>query len=92
MGGSPYRKFSIFWKGAQFQGPNSRFLLAGTWSVPLSETRGSGSCLEAGGNDTGIFFPNNIDGYTCSNVDRLFYWNIDRRSWSSVNAWIEYAH
>ncbi|KAF3594869.1 hypothetical protein DY000_02020565 [Brassica cretica] len=53
MEGSPYRKFSISWKGARFQGPNSRFLLAGTWSVPLSGTRGSGSCLEAGGNDTG---------------------------------------
>ncbi|KAF3596673.1 hypothetical protein DY000_02022321 [Brassica cretica] len=34
-------------------GPNSEFLLAGTWSVPLSGTQGSGSCLEAGGNDTG---------------------------------------
>ncbi|KAF3574288.1 hypothetical protein F2Q69_00059652 [Brassica cretica] len=58
MEGSPYRKFSIFWKGARFQGPNSGFLLAGTWIVPLSGTRGSGSFLEAGGNDTGVFFPN----------------------------------
>ncbi|KAF2598699.1 hypothetical protein F2Q68_00009790 [Brassica cretica] len=33
---------------------------AGTQSVPLSGTRGSGSCLEAGGNDTGIFFPNRL--------------------------------
>ncbi|KAG5397542.1 hypothetical protein IGI04_019356 [Brassica rapa subsp. trilocularis] len=57
MEGSPYRKFSISWKGARFQGPNSEFLLAGTWSVLLSGTRGSGSCLEAGGNDTGIFLP-----------------------------------
>ncbi|KAF3586815.1 hypothetical protein F2Q69_00030739 [Brassica cretica] len=52
MKGSPCRKFSIFWKGARFQGPNSGFLLAGTWSVPLSGTPGSGSCLEPGGNDT----------------------------------------
>ncbi|KAF3557002.1 hypothetical protein F2Q69_00013406 [Brassica cretica] len=41
MGGSPYQMFFIFWKGARFQGPNSGFLLAGTWSVPLSGTRGS---------------------------------------------------
>ncbi|KAF2607820.1 hypothetical protein F2Q68_00044617 [Brassica cretica] len=60
MEGSPYRKFSISWKGAQFQGPNSGFLLAGTWSVPFSGTRGSGSYLEAGGNDTGVFFPNSL--------------------------------
>ncbi|KAF3596677.1 hypothetical protein DY000_02022325 [Brassica cretica] len=60
MEGSPYRKFSISWKGARFQGPNSGFLLAGTWSVPLSGTRGSGSCLEAGGNNTRIFFPNSL--------------------------------
>ena len=58
MEGSPYRKFFISWKGARFQGPNSGFLLAGTWSVPLSGTRWSGSCLEAGENDTGVFFPN----------------------------------
>ncbi|KAF2555020.1 hypothetical protein F2Q68_00017405 [Brassica cretica] len=43
--------------GARFQGPNSGSLLAGTWSVPLSGTRGAGSCLEAGGNDTRIFSP-----------------------------------
>ncbi|CAG7875802.1 unnamed protein product, partial [Brassica rapa] len=48
-----YRKFSISWTGAWFQGPNSGFLLTGTWSVPLSGTRGSGSCLEVGGNNTG---------------------------------------
>ncbi|KAF3577115.1 hypothetical protein DY000_02031497 [Brassica cretica] len=36
MEGFLYRKFSISWKGARFQGPNSGFLLAGTWSVPLS--------------------------------------------------------
>ncbi|KAF3538291.1 hypothetical protein F2Q69_00022439 [Brassica cretica] len=53
MEGSPYQKFYISWKGARFQGPNSGFLLAGTWSIPLSGTRGFGSCLEAGGNDTG---------------------------------------
>ncbi|KAF2597700.1 hypothetical protein F2Q68_00010254 [Brassica cretica] len=46
--------------GARFQGPNSGFLLAGTWSVLLSGTRGSGSCLEDGGNDTGVFFPNSL--------------------------------
>ncbi|KAF3585424.1 hypothetical protein F2Q69_00030742 [Brassica cretica] len=57
MEGSPCRKFSIFWKGARFQGPNSGFLLAGTWSVPLSGTRGSGSCLEPGGNDTEDLLP-----------------------------------
>ena len=59
--------FSISWKGARFQGPNSRFLLTGTRSVPLSGTRSvplsgiraSGSCLEARGNDTRVFFPNN---------------------------------
>ncbi|KAF3541168.1 hypothetical protein F2Q69_00022440 [Brassica cretica] len=60
MEGSPYQKFSIFWNGARFQGPNSGFLLAGTWTVPLSGTRGSGSCLEAEGNDTGIFSPNSL--------------------------------
>ncbi|KAL0684136.1 hypothetical protein Bca4012_050984 [Brassica carinata] len=60
MEGSPYRKFSVSWKGARFRGPNSVFLLAGTQSVPLSGTRGSGSCLEGGGNDTGIFFPNRL--------------------------------
>ncbi|KAF3594745.1 hypothetical protein DY000_02022841 [Brassica cretica] len=58
MEGSPYQMFSISWKGARFQGPNSGFLLAGTWSVPLSGIRGSGSGLEAGGNDTGVFFSN----------------------------------
>ncbi|WZZ51373.1 hypothetical protein YC2023_051480 [Brassica napus] len=49
----PCRNFSIFWKGARFQGPSSGFLPAGTWSVPLSGTRGSGSFLDAGGNDIG---------------------------------------
>ncbi|KAF3486143.1 hypothetical protein F2Q69_00054238 [Brassica cretica] len=39
--------------GARFQGPSSGFLPAGTWSIPLSGTRGSGSCLDAGGNDIG---------------------------------------
>ena len=61
---SPYRKFSISWKGARFQGPNSGFLLAGTWSVPLSGIRRSGSCLEAGGNDTGVFFPQQFAPYS----------------------------
>ncbi|KAH0853976.1 hypothetical protein HID58_092714, partial [Brassica napus] len=54
------RKFSISWKEARFQGPNSGFLLAGTWNVPLSGTRGSGSFLEAGGNDTEVFFFNSL--------------------------------
>ncbi|KAF2566227.1 hypothetical protein F2Q68_00025434 [Brassica cretica] len=82
MEGSPYRKFSISWKGARFQGPNSGFLLVGTWSVPLSGTRGSGSCLEAGGNDTGIFFPNRR-----YHLDRIHkrIWNLRgvfaRRNW-----------
>ncbi|WZZ45174.1 hypothetical protein YC2023_041433 [Brassica napus] len=53
MEGFPSRKFSISWKGARFRGPSSEFLLAGSRSVPLSGTRGSGSCLEAGENDTG---------------------------------------
>ncbi|KAG2250132.1 hypothetical protein Bca52824_080268 [Brassica carinata] len=53
------RKFSISWKGARFQGPNSGFLLAGT-GRSLSGTRGSGFYLEVGGNDTGVFFPNSL--------------------------------
>ncbi|KAG5375952.1 hypothetical protein IGI04_040548 [Brassica rapa subsp. trilocularis] len=57
MEGSPYWKLSISWKGARFQTPNSGLLLAGTWSVPLSGTRGSGSYLEAGGNEPGVFSP-----------------------------------
>ncbi|KAF3551887.1 hypothetical protein DY000_02008304 [Brassica cretica] len=60
MEGFPSRKFSISWKGARFRGPSSGFLLAGTRSVPLSGTRGSGSCLEAGENGTGVFFPNSL--------------------------------
>ncbi|KAH0854352.1 hypothetical protein HID58_078926 [Brassica napus] len=54
MEGFPCRKFSISWKGARFLGPSSGFLLAGTRSVPLSGTRGSRSCREAGGNDTRV--------------------------------------
>ncbi|KAH0854479.1 hypothetical protein HID58_069209 [Brassica napus] len=53
MEGSSYRKSSISWRGGRFLGLVPGFLLAGTWSVPLSGTRGPGSCLEAGGNDTG---------------------------------------
>ncbi|KAF3573121.1 hypothetical protein F2Q69_00059163 [Brassica cretica] len=51
---SPYRKSSISWKGGRSLGLVPWFLLAGTWSVPLSGTRGHGSCPEAGGNDTGV--------------------------------------
>ncbi|KAF3586276.1 hypothetical protein F2Q69_00029722 [Brassica cretica] len=53
MEGSPYRKSFISWKGGRSLGLVPGFLLAGTWSVPLSGTRGPGSCPEAGGNDTG---------------------------------------
>ncbi|KAF3554568.1 hypothetical protein F2Q69_00013616 [Brassica cretica] len=34
--------------------------ITGTRSVSLSGTRGSGSCLEAGRNDSGVFFPNSL--------------------------------
>ena len=60
MEGSHYRKSSISWKGGRSLGLVPGFLLAGTWSVPLSGARGSGSCLEAGGNDTGVFFSNSL--------------------------------
>ncbi|KAF3507477.1 hypothetical protein F2Q69_00006281 [Brassica cretica] len=40
--------------GSSVPGTELGFLLVGTWSVPLSGTRGSGSCLEGGGNDTGL--------------------------------------
>uniref|UniRef100_A0A0D3DS05 Uncharacterized protein n=1 Tax=Brassica oleracea var. oleracea TaxID=109376 RepID=A0A0D3DS05_BRAOL len=52
MEGSPYQKSSISWKGGRSLGLVPWFLLAGTWSVPLSGTRGPGSCPKAGGNDT----------------------------------------
>ena len=58
MEGSPYRKSSNSWKGGRSLGLVPRFFLAGTWSVPLSGTRGPGFCPEAGGNDTRVFFPN----------------------------------
>ncbi|KAF3600365.1 hypothetical protein F2Q69_00035274 [Brassica cretica] len=45
-------------KGGRSLGLVSGFLLAETWSVPLTGTREPGSCPEAGGNDTGVFFPN----------------------------------
>ncbi|KAF3547649.1 hypothetical protein DY000_02009285 [Brassica cretica] len=60
MEGSSYRKSSISWKGGRSLGLVPGFLLAGTWSVPLSGTRRPGSCLEAGGNDIGVFFPNSL--------------------------------
>ncbi|KAF3496900.1 hypothetical protein DY000_02053560 [Brassica cretica] len=53
MEGSPYRKLSISRKRGRSLGLVPGYLLAGTWSVPISGSRGSGSCLEAGGNDTG---------------------------------------
>ncbi|KAF3587018.1 hypothetical protein F2Q69_00029717 [Brassica cretica] len=52
MEGSPYRISFISWKGGRSLGLVPGFLLAGTWSVPLSGTREPGSCPEAGGNDT----------------------------------------
>ncbi|KAG5384232.1 hypothetical protein IGI04_035702 [Brassica rapa subsp. trilocularis] len=52
MEGSSYLMFSISSEGSLVPGTVLRFLLAGTWSVPLAGTRESGSCLEAGGNDT----------------------------------------
>ncbi|KAF2607709.1 hypothetical protein F2Q68_00043114 [Brassica cretica] len=55
--GSPYQKSSISWKGGRSLGLVPGFLLAGTWSVPLSGTRGPGSYPEAGGNDTGDSAP-----------------------------------
>ncbi|KAF3539077.1 hypothetical protein F2Q69_00023188 [Brassica cretica] len=58
MEGSPYPKSFISWKGGRSLGLVPGFLLAGTWSVPLSGTLGPGSCPEAGGNDAGVFFPN----------------------------------
>ncbi|KAF2589817.1 hypothetical protein F2Q70_00039086 [Brassica cretica] len=57
---SPYRKLSISRKRGRSLGLVPGYLLAGTWSVPISGSRGSGSCLEAGGNDTGVFFPNSL--------------------------------
>ncbi|KAH0872007.1 LOW QUALITY PROTEIN: hypothetical protein HID58_069369, partial [Brassica napus] len=50
-------KSSISWKGGRSLGLVPGFFLAGTWSVPLSGTRGPGSCPEAGGNDTGDSAP-----------------------------------
>ncbi|KAG5393285.1 hypothetical protein IGI04_023248 [Brassica rapa subsp. trilocularis] len=86
MEGSPYRKFSISWKGAQFQGPNSGFLRAGTWSVPLSGTQGSGSCLEAGGNDTGVFFPNRRIGQWTQ--CKIFVWTTWTREVTWTREWL----
>ncbi|KAF2557728.1 hypothetical protein F2Q68_00015894 [Brassica cretica] len=60
MEASPYRISFISWKGGRSLGLVPGFLLAGTWSVPLSGTRGHGSCPEAGGNDTVVFFPNSL--------------------------------
>ncbi|KAF2541160.1 hypothetical protein F2Q68_00030918 [Brassica cretica] len=62
MEGSPYRKSSISRKRGRSLG-----LVPGTGPrVPFNRDLerscigdpGSGSCLEAGGNDTGVFFPN----------------------------------
>ena len=60
MEGSPNQKSSISRKRGRSLGLVPGFLLAGTWSIPVSGTRGSGSCLEAGGNDTEVFFPNSL--------------------------------
>ncbi|KAF2552520.1 hypothetical protein F2Q68_00033868 [Brassica cretica] len=57
MEGSPYRKSSISWNGGRSLGLVPGFLLAGTWSIPLSGTRGPGSCPKSGGNDTGDSAP-----------------------------------
>ncbi|KAF3590526.1 hypothetical protein DY000_02022119 [Brassica cretica] len=54
MEGSSCRKFSISWKRARFQGPNSGFLLAGTRSVPLSGTRGSSRGITCALKSTGV--------------------------------------
>ncbi|KAF3594121.1 hypothetical protein DY000_02021216 [Brassica cretica] len=55
--GSPYRKSSISWNGGRSLGLVPGFLLAGTWSIPLSGTGGPGSCPKSGGNDTGDSAP-----------------------------------
>ncbi|KAF3538824.1 hypothetical protein F2Q69_00020839 [Brassica cretica] len=60
MEGSPYRKSSISRKRGRSLGLVLGFLLAGSWSVPVSGTWESGTCLEAGGNYTGAFFPNRL--------------------------------
>ncbi|KAF2589816.1 hypothetical protein F2Q70_00039087 [Brassica cretica] len=60
MEGSPYQKSSISQKRGRSLGLVLGFLLAGTWSVPVSGTWGSGSYLEVGGNYTGVFFPNSV--------------------------------
>ncbi|KAF3519694.1 hypothetical protein DY000_02058613 [Brassica cretica] len=70
MEGSPYRKSSISRNRGRSLGLVPGFLLAGTWSVPILGTRGSGSCLEAGGNDTGVFFPNRAYRRTSSEGER----------------------
>ncbi|WZZ34607.1 hypothetical protein YC2023_018008 [Brassica napus] len=49
-----------FLEGSTVQGPSLRFPLAGTRGTHLPGIRGSESCLEAGGNNTGIFFPNSL--------------------------------
>ncbi|KAH0867437.1 LOW QUALITY PROTEIN: hypothetical protein HID58_074459, partial [Brassica napus] len=73
--GSPYQKSSISWKGGRSLGLVPGFVLAGNWSVPLSGTRGPGSSLVAGGNDTG-FAPycsissSNSGNNMCTQVNR----------------------
>ncbi|KAF3597009.1 hypothetical protein DY000_02020546 [Brassica cretica] len=58
MDGSYYQKSSISWKGGRSLGLVPGSLLSGTWSAPLSGIWGPGAFLEAGGNGTGVFFPN----------------------------------
>ena len=48
-----------FLEGSRVQGSSVGFPLVGTRGTHLPVIRGSKSCLEAGGNNTGIFFPNN---------------------------------
>ncbi|WZZ34589.1 hypothetical protein YC2023_017990 [Brassica napus] len=60
-----YGRFSLsdvfhFLEGSRIQGPSLRFHPAGTRGTHLPGIRGSESCLEAGGNNTGIFFPNSL--------------------------------
>ncbi|KAF2541341.1 hypothetical protein F2Q68_00032598 [Brassica cretica] len=47
-----------FLEGYRVHGLSLGFPLVGTQGTHLSEIRGSESCLEAGGNNTGIYLPN----------------------------------
>ncbi|KAF3518082.1 hypothetical protein DY000_02060884 [Brassica cretica] len=54
---SPYRKFSISWKGARFQGPNSGFLLAGPGTFPYRGPEGLGPAWRLEEMISGYFSP-----------------------------------